>query len=291
MENEVLMKSKEEKKYLKKVESLGKAAGDNEVLEVNNKLPSMKKGPLKKIWDKVLFLWDAYKKAELPRSLQITIIGVLLYLILPIDFVPDVIPGIGLIDDYTVIVLVFTEVSKYVVPKVVKKVTKSLEESYYSKIDFKLKETFFKMLLNSVITFCINMIGIAILLVKPVGDYSRYIALGIFSLVLVYTLIRIFFYFKNYGKITFEILKDVLKEKSLSRGVSNFVKDKYPVITKIYAGINIAQNFVPGFNTVPDFDLIVKDFITHYKKRVILVTGLFALYSAVIFTVKFTLSR
>lgn len=291
MKNEVLMKSKDEKKYREKVESLGKNAGDNEVREVEDKLPFMKRGPVKKIWDKVLFLWDAYKKAEIPRSLQVTIIGALLYLIIPIDFVPDVIPGIGLIDDCAVILLVFTEVSKFLVPKAVKKVTESLKESYYIKIDFKLKETFYKMLLNSVITFCINMAGIAILLVKPMGDYSRYIALGIFSLVLIYTFVRVILYFKAYGKITFAIIKDVFYEKSLSRGVSLFVKDKYPVITKIYAGINIAQNFVPGLDTVPDFDLIVKDFITHYKKRVILVVALFVLYSAVIFAVKLILSR
>lgn len=283
------MKNKSEKKYLKKSEYLGENAGEKEVVEVEEKLPSMKKGPVAKIWDKVVFLWEVYKKAEIPNSLQITIIGALLYLILPTDVVPDIIPGIGLVDDCAVILLVFKEVSKYLVPKAIKKAKETIQESYYSKIDFKLKETFFNMLLNSAVTFCINMAGIGILIVKPVGPYSRRIAIGIFAIVFIYSLIRMIIYLKNYGKITFEIIKYVFKEKSLSKGIGLFVQDKYPVITKIYAGINIMQNFVPGLDSVPDFDLIVKDFVKHYRKRVLLVAILFVLYSAVIFAVKLIL--
>lgn len=287
----IIMNSKKERLYREKAEALGKTAGDKEVMEVEEKLPAMNRGPVKKIWDKVVFLWDAYRKAEIPVRLKITIIGALLYLILPADIVPDVIPGIGLVDDCAVILIVFNEVSKFLVPKVVKKLKTTIQESYYSKIDFKLKEVFYTMLVNSAVTFCINMAGIAILLVNPVGEYSRYVAFGIFGIVFIYTMIRIILYFKHYGNITLEIMKHVFKEKSLSRGVGLFVTEKYPVITKIYAGINIAQNFIPGLDSVPDFDLIVKDFITHYRKKIILVAALFILYTAVIFMVKVLLAR
>lgn len=251
----------------------------------------MKYGPVQKIWDKVLFLWDAYKKAEIPKKLQITIIGALLYLILPADILPDVIPGIGLIDDCAVIALVFNEVSKYLVPKIVEKTKTKIQESYYSKIDFKLKEIFLKKLVNSAVTFCINIGGIAILITKPAGEFSRCIALGLFSISLVYTIIRIVCYLKQYGNITAKILKHVFERKSLSKGLSDFVQETYPLITSIYAGINIAQNFIPGLDSVPDFDLIVKDFVKHYRKRILLCSILFLLYSVVILIVKFILSN
>lgn len=280
-----------EKQALKKAQELGDASDEKQVVEVEQKLPAMKKGLVAKIWDKVLFLWDVYKKAEIPVRLQVTIIGALLYLILPVDVVPDFIPGVGLVDDVGVILLVFNEVSKYVVPKAVKKVQATIQESYYLKIDFKLKEMFYTKLLNSVITLVINIAGIAILLVEPAGEISRYIVFGIFGVAFIYTLVRLVLYIRNYGKVTFEVVRLIFKEKSVSRGVSLFVKDKYPIITKIYAGISVAQNFIPGLDTVPDFDLIVKDFIKHYRKRVILVSVLFVLYSALIFGVKYFLAR
>lgn len=277
------------KEALKKAEELGKNAGKKELAEVEQGLSFMEKGPVKKIWDKVLFLWNAYKKAEIPKSLKITIIGALLYLILPADLIPDVIPGVGLIDDCTVILLVFNEVSKYLVPKVVEKTKAKLQESYYLKIDHKLKEIFLQKLLNSIITLVINLAGIAIYVVKPAGEYSPYIALGLFGISLTYTLVRLVIFIKQYGKVTCELSKLIFKEKSLSRGVSQFIQKQYPLITQIYAGIDIAQNFIPGLDSVPDFDEIVRDFINHFKKRVILVSLLFILYSFIIFTVKMML--
>lgn len=280
-----------DKKAMKTAKELGDSSTEKEVAEVQKKLPAMKKGPVAKIWDKVMFLWDVYKKAEIPIRLQLTIIGALLYLVLPSDVIPDFIPGIGLIDDVGVILFVYTEVSKFLVPKVVQKVQKIIQESYYSKIDVKLREISFSMLLTSIITFVFNMIGIVVILIKPFGEYSRNVSLMIFALVFIYTLIRVILYLKNYGALSFHIFKQVWRQKSLSKGIGMFVQEQYPVITRIYAGISAAQSFIPGLDTVPDFDLIVKDFIKHYRKRVIIVSVFFALYSAAIFSVKFILTR
>ena len=84
-----------------------------------------------------------------------------------------------------------------------------------------------------------------------------------------------FLYFKQYGKVTCGIIKLGLEEKSLSKGVSLFVQKTYPSITKIYAGINVVQQFVPGLDSIPDLDKIVKDFINHFKKKIILVISIF----------------
>lgn len=274
-----------EKEALKQAQELGNSSTEEDLQNIDSNLNKMKKGRVARIWDKVLFLWEKVKSPEIPMRLKLTIIGALLYLILPADIIPDAIPGIGLIDDVSVLLMVFNEVSKFLVPKAVEKAKEKIQESYYAKIDFKLKEIFYNMLLNAVITFVINMAGIAILIVKPAGEYSRFIALGIFSITMIYTLVRVILYIKKYGKVTFGITKLVLKEKSLSKGVSLFVQETYPSITKIYAGINIAQKFVPGLDSIPDFEEIVKDFINHFKKKVILVSSMFVLYSLVIFVI------
>ena len=78
------------------------------------------------------------------------------------------------------------EASKYLIgAHSYKAFVSGYRESYNSiitKIDFKLKEIFYLMLLNSVITFVINMVGISILILKPAGEDSRFMALGIFSI-------------------------------------------------------------------------------------------------------------
>ena len=73
-------------------------------------------------------------------------------------------------------------------------------------------------------------------------------------------------------------------------GIISKIKSSHPLITTIYAGINIVQNFVPGLDAIPDLDMIVKDFINHFKKKVVLVLVLFTLYSAAIFIVKLLLT-
>lgn len=279
-----------EKKAQKKSQELGNNHSEKDLQKIDSELNGMKKGRVAKIWDKVLFLWDKAKSPDVPIRLKITIVGALLYLILPADVIPDAIPGVGLIDDVGVLLAVYNELSKFLVPKVIERAKVKLQESYYEKIDLKLKEIFYLMLLSSVITFVINMIGIAILIIKPAGENSRFIALGIFSITIIYTLVRVILYFKQYGKVTFNIVKHIRKEKSLSKGVSLFVQETYPSITKIYAGINVAQKFVPGLDSIPDLDKIVNDFINHFKKKVILVSSMFLLYSITFFIIKLVLS-
>lgn len=279
-----------EKKAFKQAQELGNNSTESDLRNIDSKLNQMKTGRVAKIWNKVLFLWEKLRSPDIPMRLKMTIAGALLYLILPSDIIPDVIPGIGLIDDVSVILMVFNEVSKFVFPKVIEKAKVKFQESYYAKIDLKLNEIFYLMLLNSIITFVINMVGIAVLILKPMGNYSRFVALGIFSVTLIYTFVRLILYFKQYGKVTFALVKLVLKEKSLSKGVSLFVQEAYPSITKIYAGINIAQKFVSGLDAIPDFEKIVKDFINHFKKKILLVSSLFLVYSLVIFIITIVLS-
>ncbi|KXH87125.1 YkvA family protein [Sporosarcina sp. HYO08] len=51
-----------------------------------------------------LLLFYAAKSPSVPKSSKMIILGALSYLLLPVDFIPDFIPAIGLADDASVIV-------------------------------------------------------------------------------------------------------------------------------------------------------------------------------------------
>lgn len=90
----------------------GENATEEDVENVSKKMDKMKKGALAKVWDKVQELWAAFKSPETPLSTKSIIIGSLIYMVTPIDIIPDIIPGIGLLDDAFIIGLVFTQVMK-----------------------------------------------------------------------------------------------------------------------------------------------------------------------------------
>ena len=90
-----------EKVAIKKAESLGQNETEQDKKTLEKALPKMNRSVVHKVWDKVQFLY-AYKKAELPAKLQISVIGALLYLVLPIDVLPDLIPFVGFLDDVAV---------------------------------------------------------------------------------------------------------------------------------------------------------------------------------------------
>lgn len=75
--------------------------GDAERIDPD-KLKRMNRGPIAKIWDKVVALWEYIKDPNAPLGGKAIAIAALVYLISPLDAVPDFIPG-GLLDDAGVI--------------------------------------------------------------------------------------------------------------------------------------------------------------------------------------------
>ncbi|MCR4579857.1 MAG: DUF1232 domain-containing protein [Treponema sp.] len=289
-------KTKTLKKALERSKELGEAAASNDFSEaqdqVDKKLSAMNRGPIKKVWDKVLFLWEKFKSPELPLRLKITIIGALLYLILPTDVIADAIPGLGLIDDLSVIMIVFREVSKYLLPKIEKKIEEKLYQSCYQKIDDKLSLIFKNTLINTLWSFLANLLGCLILVIKPFGEKpSRYVAIAIFILIAIWAIIRIIIYLQKYGATSLKISRPIIKNKSISKGLAEFVRQEYAYINELYAGIEIAKSFIPQIPEIPDLPQIIKTFEKHYKKRIILFLLIFALYSLLIWGTKFLLLK
>lgn len=288
----VNMNIKIKKKALKKSQELGEHATEKDVQNLDSKLPAMKKGVIAKVWDKVLFLWEQVKNPEIPLSLKITIVGALLYLVLPIDVLPDYIPGFGLLDDLAVILAVVREVSKYVLPKLEKKAEEKLFELGYQKIDEKLSVLYTSILATTIITFFINAVGCYILITKPFGDeISRIIAMSLFAVIFIYALIRFIIYWKEYGQLTKKIATSVYKKKSISQGISEFVCSEYKYIAYLFSGLEIVKSVVPELKDIPNGPQIVSTFKKHYRKRIVLFGVFFIMYSLLVFVTKFILLR
>jgi len=286
------MDIKTKKKAMNKVKELGEHATENDVQKLDSKLPAMKKGVIAKVWDKVLFLWEQVKNPEIPLSLKITIVGALLYLVLPIDVLPDYIPGFGLLDDLAVILAVVREVSKYVLPKLEKKAEEKLFELGYQKIDEKLSVLYTSILATTIITFFINAVGCYILITKPFGDeISRIIAMSLFAVIFIYALIRFIIYWKEYGQLTKKIATSVYKKKSISQGISEFVCSEYKYIAYLFSGLEIVKSVVPELKDIPNGPQIVSTFKKHYRKRIVLFGVFFIMYSLLVFVTKFILLR
>ena len=91
------------------IEKFGKNASEDDVNNVRKNMGKMKHGPLAKIWDKVTTLWNAFNSPETPKQTKAIIIGGLIYMVCPIDLIPDAIPAFGLIDDAGVLGLIYNQ--------------------------------------------------------------------------------------------------------------------------------------------------------------------------------------
>lgn len=281
--NILIMTSPIKKKAISKAKELGRNAKETDIVKIEEKLPFMKKGIIAKVWDKVLFLWEQIKSPEIPVRLKVVVIGALLYLILPFDVLPDTIPALGFTDDLWVILTVVKEVSKFVVPKLEKKLENKLYNLGYKKIDAKLSVLYTSILFTTIITFLINAIACTILITKPFGEEtSRNVAIVIFSVIFIYSLVRFIIYIKNYGQLTKKIAVSVCKKKSLSLGISDFVCTEYRYIAYFFDGLEIVKSVVPELKDIPDGPQIVSTFKNHYKKRIILFFICLLLYTALI---------
>ena len=90
-------------------EKYGRNATEEDIENVRENMSKMNRGPLAKMWDKITALWDAFNSPETPLSVKALIIGGLIYMVSPLDLIPDVIPILGLTDDAGVLALIYTQ--------------------------------------------------------------------------------------------------------------------------------------------------------------------------------------
>lgn len=66
----------------------------------------------------VLILYHVLMSPGTPMQEKLVIVGAFLYLVCPVDFIPDGIPVVGLTDDITALATAVGQVSAYVTPEV-----------------------------------------------------------------------------------------------------------------------------------------------------------------------------
>lgn len=101
---------------------------------IKARLSDMRRGPIKEIWDKVQALAQMVKDPTVAWKSKAVAIAALLYLISPLDAVPDVVPLVGLADDAALLVAVVStlayELEHYLTRQTEKKVELEIKKQH-----------------------------------------------------------------------------------------------------------------------------------------------------------------
>ena len=76
----------------------------------------------------VLVLYYVARDPSVPSSLKLKILGALGYFILPLDFIPDAILGLGFTDDLAALAWALFKIKKFITPEIERKARERLRE-------------------------------------------------------------------------------------------------------------------------------------------------------------------
>jgi len=90
----------------RRFEIFARNAKPEDIGKIIQRLPDMNRGPIREIWPKVRSLLEMIRDPSAAWTAKALAIGALIYLISPLDAIPDFIPFAGLVDDAALIVAV-----------------------------------------------------------------------------------------------------------------------------------------------------------------------------------------
>ena len=76
----------------------------------------------------VLVLYYVSRDSAVPTSMKLKILGALGYFILPLDFIPDAILGLGFTDDLAALAWALFSIRKYITPEIKQKARERMRE-------------------------------------------------------------------------------------------------------------------------------------------------------------------
>lgn len=202
---------------------------DKNIDEVRSNLDSKKKGPLAAIWDKVMALWN-YFNTNCSLSDKAIIIGALLYVVTPVDIIPDIVPVIGLVDDAFLIASVysmFLPVLKKPIVSTVKQVSQTVEKAIDPVIEWEVSQlldrVYYKKLAWSLINLVLFMFGVLLISFPIFGTLASSI---ISSLLLLFSLGMAIFRFVTLMRkpYTIPLLKSVWRMKNVKTGITEYIR-------------------------------------------------------------------
>ena len=151
-------------------------------------------------------------------------------------------------------------------------------------VEEKLHQIYKRTIRNAAITLAINIAGMLILIFHPFEKtIAAWISMAFFTGAFIFWLVRVILYCKNYGRVTVAIARNVFKERSLSKGISRFVTDEYPLVTWTYAGIDLAATQFSALKEIPRLEELVNLFIQNFWKRIALFAGLMTFYTITVY--------
>jgi hypothetical protein len=154
----------------------------------------------------------------------------------------------------------------------------------YDLIEQKLRQIYKKTIRNAAITLAINVAGMLILIFHPFGTkVATWLSMPFFTAAFIFWLVRLILYCKNYGRVTLAITKNVFRQHSLSKGISRFITEQYPLVTWTYAGIDLAATQFSALKEIPRLDDLVKLFIQNFYKRIALFVSILAFYTITVY--------
>lgn len=264
---------------LKMAEKLGNEVSDDDIKNVEEKLPSMKKGAILKIWDKVMDIYNGFMSDETPASMKVLLIGSLIYLVLPTDVVPDVLPGIGFIDDVGVLTFIWQKLSKIskitnivkindnvksISDKVQERIQIAYEKAFEfarSQLDDVIRKKGRQTIYNSIVSLGIFIV--AIVLIASDDESNMLLA----SFLILYLLIRSIVNFIRVLPTIIKFLKCYIKTKDIDKAISAYLKDSYTFIEPLEG----LKNKLKLLKDVPDLEIIINMQRKALKKTIITV--------------------
>lgn len=79
--------------------------------------PRINRLPLLARWaTSLIALWKLLRHAQTPRPIKLLAVGVLVYVVSPVDLLPDVVPGLGLVDDLVLVPLAVSAIRRLTPP-------------------------------------------------------------------------------------------------------------------------------------------------------------------------------
>jgi uncharacterized membrane protein YkvA (DUF1232 family) len=264
---------------LKMAEKLGKEVSEEDIKDVEDKLPSMKKGAVAKIWDKVIDIYHGFMSDETPSTMKALLIGSLVYLVLPMDVVPDFLPGIGLLDDVGVLTFMWQKLSKISKISNVVNVNKGAQSLNYKvqeriKVAYETAFEFARVQLENVIrkkgrqtiynSFVSLGIFLAAILLIASGKESTIL---LASLLILYLFIRSLVSFFRALPTAIKFIKCYIKTKDIDKAVSAYLRGSYKFIEPLEG----LKKKLKVLDDVPDLDIIINMQRKALKKTIITV--------------------
>ncbi|MGN0740751.1 MAG: YkvA family protein [Treponema sp.] len=265
----------EKNSALKLLKKLSKKTTDKDVEKIEKKLPSMNRGIIAGIWDKVLALFEAMKNPEVSLSRKAMIIGGLLYLILPVDVVPDFIPFGGFLDDVFVILFVCKQALEIASEAVIEKIKAPVDEIIKEKIDEKLNQMLKTTVICAVTSSLLVFSGIFLVIFMPFGkEISYYAAAVIFILFFGFMIFRFMRNLKN----ALPWIKSIFKEKNIKKGILAEIKNQNKTIAVYDTVLEKGAKIFPSLEEIPNLERILDHYVRFFRKKVLIFLIAIALY-------------